>query len=114
MLSEGDTGMLAIVLEFDVIDGMQDAFRTSWIETTEIIYQNFGSLGSRLHEADNGQFIAYAQWPNLSVYECDHDWPEDSKNARESMRNCLKIGKPTVLHKLTLDTDMLKEARSSE
>lgn len=106
--------MLAVVLEFDVIDGMEDKFRKSWIETTVIIQQNFGSLGSRLHQADNGKFIAYAQWPNLRVYECDHDWSGDFKNARGNMRKCLKIGKPTVLHKLTLDTDMLKEASFSE
>lgn len=29
--------MLAVVLEFDVIDGMEDKFRKSWIETTVII-----------------------------------------------------------------------------
>ena len=106
--------MFAVVLEFDVIDDMGDKFRKSWIETTEIIYQNFKNLGSRLHQADNGKFIAYAQWPNLSVYECDYYWPGDSKNSRENMRKCLKIGKPTVLHKLTLDTDMLREASFSE
>jgi hypothetical protein len=26
------------------------------------------------------------------------------------MRACLKIGKPTVLHTLTLDTDLLKDS----
>mgnify|MGYP000509988688 CR=1 FL=1 len=101
--------MLAVVLEFDVIEGMENQFRKAWIETTDIIYQNFGSLGSRLHKSDNGKFIAYAQWPNLNVYENDQHWPDDSKNTIEKMRACLKIGKPTVLHKLTLDTDLLKE-----
>ena len=52
--------MLAVILEFDVIEGMEEEFRTSWIETTELIYQNFGSLGSRLHKSDSGKFIAYA------------------------------------------------------
>jgi len=102
--------MLAVVLEFDVSEGMENQFRQAWIETTEIIYQNFGSLGSRLHQADNGKFIAYAQWPSLDVYESDHHWPEGSKNAREAMRKCLKNGAPTVLHKLKLDTDLLKES----
>ena len=101
--------MLAVVLEFDVIEGMENKFRKAWIETTDIIYQNFGSLGSRLHKSDNGKFIAYAQWPDLNVYENDHHWPDDSKSTREKMSACLKIGKPTVLHKLTLDTDLLKE-----
>lgn len=101
--------MLVVVLEFDVIAGMECQFREAWVETTEIIYQNFGSLGSRLHQSDNGMFIAYAQWPDLNVYENDHYWPHDSISTREKMRSCLKIGKPTVLHKLTLDIDLLKE-----
>jgi len=106
--------MLAVVLEFDVIDGMEEQFREAWIETTEIIYQNFGSLGSRLHKSDNGVFIAYAQWPDLDVYESDHHWPDDTLSTRERMRACLKIGKPTVLYKLTLDTDLLKEKSLSK
>jgi hypothetical protein len=104
--------MLAVVLEFDVIEGMENEFRDAWIETTEVIYQNFGSLGSRLHKSDNGKFIAYAQWPDLNVYENDHNWSVDFKNSRERMRASLKIGKPTVLHKLTLDTDLLKKHRA--
>ena len=100
--------MLAVILEFDVIEGMEEEFRTSWIETTELIYQNFGSLGSRLHKSDSGKFIAYAQWPSLDVYENDHNWPANCDNPRARMRSTLKIGKPTVLHKLTLDTDLLK------
>lgn len=100
--------MLAVILEFDVIEGMEEQFRDAWIETTEMIYKNFGSLGSRLHQSDSGKFIAYAQWPDLDVYENDHHWPANSRNPRERMRATLKIGKPTVLHKLTLDTDMLK------
>lgn len=101
--------MFAVVLEFDVIEGMENQFREAWIETTEIIYQNFGSLGSRLHQSEKGSFIAYAQWPDLNVYENDHHWPKNAKSTREKMRSCLKLGKPTVLHKLTLDTDLLKE-----
>ncbi|MEJ6080466.1 IS66 family transposase [Vibrio sp. 1-Bac 57] len=100
--------MLAVILEFDVIDGMEEQFKTSWAETTKLIYQHFGSLGSRLHHSENGKFIAYAQWPSLDVYENDHYWPIDTNQARDRMRSTLKIGKPTVLHKLILDTDLLK------
>ncbi|WP_413692592.1 antibiotic biosynthesis monooxygenase family protein [Psychromonas sp. KJ10-2] len=100
--------MLAVILEFDVIEGMEEEFRIAWIETTELIYQHFGSLGSRLHKAENGKFIAYAQWPSLDIYESEHNWPVNCAHSRERMRATLKIGKPTLLHKLTLDTDLLK------
>jgi hypothetical protein len=52
--------MLAVIIEFDVIEGKETQFRHAWTETTEIIYRNFASLGSRLHQSDNGKFIAYA------------------------------------------------------
>lgn len=74
--------MIAVLLEFYVIAGMESQFRKAWVETTDIIYENFGSLGSRLHKSDNGKFIAYAQWPDLSVYENDHHWPDNSKSTR--------------------------------
>lgn len=106
--------MLAVILEFDVIEGKETQFRHAWTETTEIIYRNFVSLGSRLHQSDNGKFIAYAQWPDADTYEADHHWPEDSVHVREKMRACLKNGMPTVLHKLTLDTDLLKQKSYSE
>lgn len=53
--------MLAVILEFDVIDGMEADFREAWAETTTLIHQHFGSLGSRLHKPHNNKFIAYAQ-----------------------------------------------------
>ncbi len=100
--------MFAVILEFDVIEGMEEQFKVAWAETTELIYQHFASLGSRLHHSENGTFIAYAQWPSLDVYENDHYWPVDTNQARDRMRSTLKTGKPTVLHKLILDTDLLK------
>ncbi len=100
--------MLAVILEFDVIEGQENDFRAAWVETTEVIYHNFGGLGSRLHKSDDGKFIAYAQWPDLNVYESDHNWSADTNNARERMRATLKTGQPRVLHKLLVDTDLLK------
>ncbi len=31
---------------------------------TESIYQTRGSLGSRLHRAEDGTWLGYAQWPS--------------------------------------------------
>ncbi|GGX98579.1 hypothetical protein GCM10007160_27660 [Litchfieldella qijiaojingensis] len=100
--------MLAIILEFDVAEGKEEEFRESWKETTEYIHRNFGSLGSRLHRAEDGKFIAYAQWPDRETYEKEHDWSEEGAKCRERMRETLKSEKVTVLHKLDVDTDLLE------
>ncbi len=53
--------MIAVILEFDPIDGLENEFIASWIHCTQVIYENFGSLGSRLHRSSDGKYIAYAQ-----------------------------------------------------
>ena len=100
--------MIAVILEFDVIEGKEAEFRKYWLETTQVIYKNFGSLGSRLHSADNGKFIAYAQWPNHSTYEKSQIWPDDQIVLRDKMRATLVTGKPTLLYKLDVDSDSLQ------
>jgi len=100
--------MIAVVLEFDVISGKEDAFIDSWNKTTEVIYENFGSLGSRLHRAKEGKFIAYAQWPSKEVYENEQHWPEQALKHRDKMRSTLTNGKPTLLYQLALVSDQLK------
>ncbi|PUA30564.1 MAG: hypothetical protein B0W54_08795 [Cellvibrio sp. 79] len=100
--------MLAVVLEFDVIEGKDKEFVAAWTECTKTIYENFGSLGSRLHTSETGAYIAYAQWPSIEAYEKSGDWPEHLINARDKMRETLKTGKPKLLYKLTTEIDLLK------
>jgi hypothetical protein len=68
--------MLSVVLEFDVIEGKESEFVTAWTDCTKIIYENFGSLGSRLHKSEHGPYIAYAQWPSREAYENSSEWPQ--------------------------------------
>ena len=100
--------MLYIILEFDVIEGKEQEFVDAWTECTKVIYENFGSLGSRLHKADKNLYIAYAQWPNTEVYEKSGDWPGHLISIRDKMRATLKTGKPKILYKLQTEIDLLK------
>ena len=100
--------MLAVILEFDVIKDKEKEFIESWTECTKVIYENFGSLGSRLHKAEKNLYIAYAQWPNAEVYGKSGDWPENLVSFRDRMRATLKTGKPNILYKLQTEVDLLK------
>jgi hypothetical protein len=100
--------MISILLEFEPIEGMEKEFISAWKECTEVIYENFASLGSRLHRSDKGAFIAYAQWPNEDIYAKSSGWPEHLVPVRDRMRSLLKRGKPTVLHVLKVEVDLLK------
>lgn len=100
--------MLSVVLEFEVVDGQEALFKKYWLATTEAIYQHFGSLGSRLHKADNGKFIAYAQWPDRQTYEQSHLWPDKAKALRNKMNATLVNQQARLVYKLEVDTDYLQ------
>ncbi|MHC9510498.1 hypothetical protein [Kangiella sp. M94] len=99
--------MLSIVLEFKVVEGKDEEFIRAWTKCTEVIYQNFQSLGSRLHRSETGSFIAYAQWPDQATYDKSGEWPSELVKYRENMRKLLIDGKPRVLHKLSMEVDLL-------
>jgi hypothetical protein len=100
--------MISVILEFEPLEGMEKEFALAWTLCTEIIYENFGSLGSRLHRENHGKYIAYAQWPNKEVYENSSEWPEHLLTARDTMRSLLKSGKPKILYILEVEVDLLK------
>lgn len=39
-------------------------FREAWCRGTLAITRIYGSFGSRLHRAEDGRFIGYAEWPD--------------------------------------------------
>jgi len=100
--------MYCVILEFDVIEGKEEEFRDTWTDTTKYIYHNFGGLGSRLHKSENSKFIAYAQWPDKETYDADHKYSEEGMGYLNRMRTTLKSGKATVLQKLNVDIDLIK------
>lgn len=55
--------MFCVIYKFTVKSGYDNEFRHHWRSVTQWYYQHAGSLGSRLHQTDNGTYIGYAQWP---------------------------------------------------
>ena len=76
--------MHCVIYSFEVKPGHDEAFRQSWADMTELIYQYEGSLGSRLHKEAEGHYIAYAQWPDAATY--DHSGGALPKELAEPVR----------------------------
>jgi len=106
---QGKTQMIGVLIEFEVKQGCEETFLKTWNQTTEIIYKNFGSLGSRLHHQEKSLYVAYAQWPNIDVYENEQHWSEEDLAVRAAMRTTLIGGKPKSVKKLHVVSDLLKE-----
>ncbi|AKS41150.1 putative quinol monooxygenase [Wenzhouxiangella marina] len=100
--------MFIAVYEFDVKEGRESAFRAAWVEVTEAIYAQCGSLGSRLHSTNRPNiFVGYAQWPSRAQWEKDHVLlGEGYERARATMRDCLVSSK--TIHELEVCDDYLQ------
>lgn len=60
--------MYVAVYAWRVKPGQEERFREAWRRGTRAITRLYGSLGSRLHRAEDGRFIGYAEWPDEAAW----------------------------------------------
>ena len=86
--------MFVAIYEFEIKEGFEEKFKSSWLKVTQGIYSECASLGSRLHTTDKPNIlIAYAQWPNKDTW-CNSEIQGDViKAEREKMRDCIVSSK---------------------
>jgi hypothetical protein len=73
------------------------------------LYEHAGSLGSRLHRASTGEYIAYAQWFSRAQWEQQAERSDaELRMHRQAMRAaCTEIA---VLYELEMTDDWLQQA----
>lgn len=54
----------AVIYRWRLKPGTEEVFRQAWETVTLGIKERRGGLGSRLHGAADGTWVAYAQWPS--------------------------------------------------
>ena len=57
-----------VIYRWVVHDGKEAECREAWARLTEALRRQRGGLGSRLHIADDGTWVAYAQWPDRETW----------------------------------------------
>ena len=86
---------------------MESQFEKNWSIVTEAIWNECGSYGSRLHLAENGEYVGYAQRPDVATREkCELS--EASVQARQLMRDAIEHSYPDQL--LEVKSDFLVSA----
>jgi heme-degrading monooxygenase HmoA len=90
--------MFVVVYRWQCSIENEAAFVAAWHEMTRIIRVQCGSLGSRLHRADDGTLVAYAQWPSRQQWESTQATGPDADAARAVMQRCAqRLGPPLLL-----------------
>lgn len=107
--------MYIVMFEFVVKEGYEAQFLKAWPIVTQGIYLFKGSLGSRLHKNINGEFIAYAQWPDEKTWQAstDIEMSKDYEKYRESMTDALNLESTKILYQMEVAVDYLQRREFS-
>jgi hypothetical protein len=100
--------MFIALYRWRVKEGHEGRFHEGWRRRTLEIYQHFGSLGSRLHLAEDGTWFGYAQWPDKATWETAGNMPSSDSDARAMMRESIEHAFPDVY--MTVFDDLLESS----
>ena len=79
--------MFVVMYRWKIQPGKEDQLRGAWTSATRKIMTRYGALGSRLHRADDGSWVAYAQWPDRDRWLLMRQSPPVAPEEFEVMRN---------------------------
>jgi len=94
--------MFAVLYRFKLAPDTEPAFREAWRAATHAIRERYGTSGSRLHRADDGELVAYAVWPDRATWEKAQTLPSASPESGAAMRACM-VGPVTATPLEVLD-----------
>ncbi len=96
--------MVVFLYKWKIKSGKENQFEVNWALVTKSILENCGSFGSRLHLAENGEYMGYAQWPDKATRErCSLEGV--SLEARRLMGDAIESSYPEQC--LEIKTDLL-------
>ncbi|MFN4354020.1 antibiotic biosynthesis monooxygenase [Parvibaculum sp.] len=91
--------MKAAIYRWRVKPEDEEYFARRWHEITEDIMARHGGGGSRLHRAENGDFVAYARWPSRAAR--DKAFADYSKDPDRAIPQ--REGKAELIEEIWLD-----------
>ncbi|KQQ96820.1 antibiotic biosynthesis monooxygenase [Massilia sp. Leaf139] len=83
--------MHAIYFRWKVTSGREADFEQAWRELTELVRDERGGLGSRLHRCADGHYFAYAQWPSEVVWAAQPEPGARMAALRHRMGECAEL-----------------------
>ncbi|WP_420421004.1 antibiotic biosynthesis monooxygenase family protein [Simkania sp.] len=101
--------MFAVIYRGVVKREKEAAFRKAWNTVATFFVENRGALGSSLHRAEEGMWVAYSRWPDQATR--DASWPKDDeevnatfpmhvKEAVLELKTCFEDEKPQICMEL--------------
>lgn len=90
--------MFNVIYRWKLHPGQEAQFKSAWTEMTRFLREERGALGSRLHySADEGMWIAYAQWPDRATWEQAFTQPAKPELTRAMQSAALVTAAPILM-----------------
>ncbi len=83
--------------------GTEAQFAEAWAERTRAVVSQEGGLGSRLHRAADGMYVAYAQWPSRAAWEAFMHKSAPPSPAGVQMRACIESSQEPLCLEVVCD-----------
>jgi quinol monooxygenase YgiN len=87
----------AVLYRWRLRAGMEQQFLQQWSSSTERIMKEEGGLGSRLHQAEDGTWVGYAQWPDRATWEHARSLSSTDPAGRQRFLDAIEESFPPVL-----------------
>ncbi len=99
--------MFVALYRWQLKPGQEPSFREGWRRLTAEIQRRFGSCGSRLHRAEDGMWVAYAQWPDSQTWARMQGAQFADAEAQTMMQESIETRFPVVCMEVV--DDLLRE-----
>ncbi len=73
--------MFAVIYQSYLKPGREGDYQKAWHQIASYFVSKRGALGSCLHKAEDGKWIAYSRWPDKATR--DASWPGENAPSNE-------------------------------
>ena len=77
--------------------GTEDSFVRAWSRITELLREERGSLGSRLHRGPDDIWYSYTQWPSAAAKAAGLAQPSVDPQAWQQLRSAIAESLPELV-----------------
>lgn len=77
--------------------GSEERFVQAWSRVTQLLRDERGSLGSRLHRGPDGVWYSYTQWPSAAAKAEGLAKPSVDPQAWQQLRDCIAESLPELV-----------------
>src|SRR5689334_7281061 len=89
--------MFAVLYRGYVKSGYESSYKKYWHQIASYFIEHRGALGSCLHQAEDGLWVAYSRWPDKATRDASwpgdntipNELPDDIRKAIVAIKHCL-------------------------